>query len=53
MVLRRMAVSSPSPRDETSSPMICRLPSVGVSRQPMTLSSVDLPEPEGPMMETN
>ena len=28
------------------------LPSVGVSRQPIRFISVDLPEPEGPMMAT-
>ena len=28
-------------------------PEVGVSRQPRVLSSVDLPEPEEPMMVTN
>src|SRR5258708_10515534 len=29
------------------------LPEVGVSRQPRICIRVDLPEPEGPMMETN
>jgi hypothetical protein len=28
-------------------------PAVGVSKQPMMFISVDLPDPEGPMMEMN
>src|SRR5215470_19931537 len=34
-------------------PATCVLPSAGVRRPAMTLSIVDLPQPEGPTMETN
>ncbi len=34
-------------------PFNCTVPRVGTSRRPMTLSSVLLPHPEGPIMLTN
>ena len=37
---------------ETSVPLSQYSPDVGVSRQPITFISVDLPEPDGPMMAT-
>src|SRR5690348_2759295 len=38
---------------EVSRPAISTVPLVGRSRPPMTFSSVDLPEPEGPIRQTN
>ena len=34
-------------------PFMSTVPDVGVSRRPMMLSRVDLPQPEGPMIDTN
>jgi hypothetical protein len=38
---------------ETSAPSSTYVPLVGRSRQPMMFISVDLPEPDGPMMAMN
>jgi hypothetical protein len=37
----------------TSSPLKTRRPELGRSRSPMRFMSVDLPDPDGPMMATN
>ena len=48
IVRARRSASSSGVRPEVSRPSMKILPSVGVSMQPMRLSSVDLPLPEGP-----
>ncbi len=50
--LLRMRASSSSSSSLTSWPLSQYLPLDGVSRQPMRFISVDLPEPDGPMMAT-
>src|SRR6266403_6053109 len=47
-----MYASSSSSSALTSRPASQYLPEVGVSRHPIRFMSVDLPEPEGPMMAT-
>src|SRR5487761_1419227 len=37
----------------TSLPAMCSVPEVGRSRQPSRFTSVDLPEPDGPMMPSH
>jgi len=51
----RARTSARAPADSalTGSPSIRISPAVGVSRQPMRLSSVVLPLPDGPAMATN
>jgi hypothetical protein len=49
---RRWASSSPL-KPPTSIPSIESIPEVGLSSAPIRLSSVDFPEPEGPMIATN
>ncbi len=46
----RMSASSSSTIAATSLPLNSYRPDVGVSRQPSMFISVDLPEPDGPMM---
>jgi hypothetical protein len=48
----RTRASSLSLLLETSSPFSQYSPADGVSRQPITFMSVDLPEPDGPMIAT-
>ena len=50
---RRTAVSWRSFILARSSPAMNTLPAVGVSRPARQCSSVDLPEPDGPMIATN
>jgi hypothetical protein len=50
---RRSFVRSASLSDSSVSPPICELPSVSRSRPAMQCMSVDLPEPDGPMMAVN
>src|SRR5215472_5401221 len=45
-----MRASSSSPISETFLPFSQYSPLVGVSRQPIRFISVDLPEPDGPMI---
>ena len=49
---RRTLVRSSSESPASASPSTLTSPDVGRSRPPIRLSSVDLPEPDGPMMET-
>ena len=49
---RRTRVSSSSDRPARRSPSMRTSPEVGRSRPPMRLSSVDLPEPDGPTIDT-
>ena len=49
---RRTRVRSSSLRDGSGWPSIETCPEEGRSRQPMMFSSVDLPDPEGPTMDT-
>ena len=51
--LFRMRASSSSSSSETRWPLSQYSPAVGLSRQPIRFISVDLPEPDGPMMATN
>ncbi len=44
---------SPSSSSRTSTPSSQYQPRLGTSRQPMMFISVDLPEPDAPMMATN
>ena len=53
MCLRRMRARSSSLRPVISSPAIVIVPSSATSRPAMRLSSVDLPQPDGPMTATN
>src|SRR5581483_2569447 len=48
----RIVASWSSPRVETSTPSSAYVPDVGRSRQPRRFISVDLPEPDGPMIAT-
>ena len=48
----RTRASASSGIRETSCPLSQYSPPVGVSRQPIRFISVDLPEPEGPMIAT-
>jgi len=48
----RIAASWNDESAETSCPSRTYVPLVGASRQPMMCISVDLPEPDGPMMAT-
>ena len=50
---RRSLVSSSSVMPATSRPSISMEPLVGVSSPPSRFSSVDLPQPLGPMTATN
>ena len=50
--LLRTRASASSDIFETSWPLSQYSPAFGVSRQPMMFMSVDLPEPDGPMMAT-
>jgi hypothetical protein len=50
---RRKRVSSSSVSRAMLWPAISISPVVGWSSPPIRLSKVDLPEPDGPMMETN
>src|SRR5690349_21908945 len=52
-VVFRIRVRPPSLRCARSWPATWTSPEVGGVRPPMMWKSVDLPEPEGPMMETN
>jgi len=47
---RRSLVRSPSSRPEISVPSSCTVPEVGRSRPARMCMSVDLPEPDGPMI---
>ena len=49
---RRTRVKSSSPSFASAAPSISISPSLGRSSPPIRLSSVDLPEPEGPTIET-
>ena len=49
---RRTRVSSSSERPASDSPSMRTSPEVGRSSPPTRLRSVDLPEPDGPMIET-
>ena len=49
----RTRASSSSSSFATSTPSSRYVPDVGVSRQPSIFMSVDLPEPDGPMMHRN
>ena len=51
--VERTCASSSSVSFETSMPSRRYCPDVGRSRHPRMLMSVDLPEPEGPMMARN
>ena len=53
MCLRRMIASSSSDLPTSDSPASTISPSVGVSSPATRLSSVDLPQPDGPMTATN
>ena len=53
MLRRRRRVSSPSDRVARSSSPMRTTPLVGRSSPPMRFSSVDLPQPLGPMIATN
>jgi hypothetical protein len=48
----RIRASSSSVRPATRWPFRMYSPAVGESRQPMRFISVDLPEPDGPMIAT-
>ncbi len=50
---RRTAVRAKSPAAETSTPSTTMRPDVGRARPPRRCRSVDLPQPEGPMIATN
>src|SRR5512143_1258988 len=47
----RCSASASSSSDETSSPSRRYVPAVGRSSRPSTFSNVDLPDPDGPMIE--
>ena len=53
MVFRRSSVSARSESRRVFLPATSTTPAVGVSTQPIRLSSVVLPLPEGPAMERN
>src|SRR6185503_9554367 len=53
MCLLRIAASWSSDILPTFSPASSYVPASGTSRQPSTFMSVDLPEPDGPMIATN
>ncbi len=53
MARERRPESCPSDSPAVSSPATRTLPAVGRSSVPMTCSSVDLPEPDGPTMATS
>ena len=52
-VSREAAASWNDDNADTSWPSSTYVPSVGASRQPRMCISVDLPEPDGPLMATN
>ncbi len=49
----RSAASERSEYLAIGAPLICTVPRVGASSRPIRLSSVLLPHPDGPMIETN
>ncbi len=52
-LLLRKRARAVSEREAQSVSVIRTVPEVGLSSRPMMLSSVDLPQPEGPMMLRN